>query len=143
MILMPRLHSIARRVRKTAETYARTNHLFPTDLTGMCAIASAMLFRELKAAGYKNLSIVETKLFGMGHCVVVIGYGFDRPIIVDVTATQFDKKHKPVTIMYVDERDTVRHWYWDVTGMSKRRFTSVAALRRSQKKHGWPDFQIA
>src|SRR5690349_7465031 len=87
LIMDRKLVAVAMRARKWAEDYARSTHLFPNDLTGMCAIASAKVFNLLKLSGYTDVIIYECRLAVMAHCFLVV----NQSIVIDVTATQFER----------------------------------------------------
>jgi hypothetical protein len=54
------------------------------NLCGACAIASIVLWRALRAAGFRDTSVVRGWYFGSNHCWVEV-----EGLLVDVTATQF------------------------------------------------------
>ncbi len=105
------------------------NDKFEEDLCGMCAIASAELFRRLKDMGYSpKIALYD----GDDHChcfVLVNGQ------IVDVTATQFGKN--PVEIVNTNEKNLPDFWNPNMV------FNSVEELIANQVTNGWPQYQIA
>lgn len=115
---------IAQRSRAWAERIGRT--CFGMQLMGMCAIASAHLFRELTAAGYKARICANDQ-----HCWVEMPFA----LVLDITATQFGKDR--VLIAHRSELDnTAGQWTADYS------FCTVQDLRAWQIKSGWRSFQI-
>lgn len=101
------------------------------DLMGLCAIASAKLFIELKKHGY-NPQIAENTC----HCFLVV-----NDHIVDITAGQFDKQRR-IVIKHLSKRiKKLNHveYYWEV----EKLFDSVKDLRTYQFEMRWPNCQIA
>lgn len=118
---------IATRIREWAErSNRRRKNPFSSDLCGMCAIAAAKLFTELKKAGI-NARLVAND----DHCFVQV-----RDMIVDVTATQFGKKPVLAVRRHILERESDKIW-WRPT----YRFDSTKDLRTHQKRSGWPAYQ--
>lgn len=84
-----KIAEVAYSVRKWAELiYEQTkgSKLYGENLCGLCAIASAKLFTELKAEKIDHIKIVANKK----HCFIIT----DDNYVVDVTATQFGFKQK-------------------------------------------------
>jgi hypothetical protein len=127
--------TVAYRVRKWAEKQSyKSAEIDSPDLCGLCAIASAKLFDELRKVGidsYIAVSIDES------HCFVVVPQNDDFELIVDVTATQFGSKFGPVEILAVS--DAFNKDFWQIG----QAFRDVKALNKYQFNAGWPKFQIA
>lgn len=103
---------------------------FESDLNGMCAIASAELFRRLQKAGIA-CQLALRGVVSDGHCFILTASH-----IVDVTATQFGLK--PVTVVPRTPRKQRPH-YWRETEL----FTSVEALVAHQLRMDWWPCQVA
>ena len=106
---MELVQELAEYAREWAEAYDASRNISSGDLCGMCAIASAFLFRELKRAGVKaELAYSDFHFF-----VLVNGQW-----IIDITATQFDlpgiENFKPIEIRRLNEikKD---YWFWQPT----------------------------
>ena len=125
---------IATDVRYWAEGRAEGDDIPDLTLRGYCAIASAELFRQLKAAGLDSeIHVWECPETADSHAFIVV-----EDHVVDVTATQFrDYAEEPVVIIHVREAEV--HQYWN----SSYSFKSVEALIKRQKKDRWPREQIA
>ncbi len=122
---------VARRTRRWA---MRNRDKFDiwSDLGGMCAIASAKLFRNLQAEGIPaELHVAVARDYCAHVYVVVNGH------IVDITATQFSEKHSAVLITE-RSKETRSKWWWQST----HKFQTVEALVAYQLKAGWPTEQI-
>lgn len=119
---------IAEKVRFWAEDLWRETGA--GDLCGCCAIASAKLFNELKAAGLNPILH-----YADSHVHVRI-----EDKIIDVTATQFGD-YPPVLITTIDKLRTHRFKYenpWDST----MQFETVVDLRDWMIKCHWIDEQV-
>jgi hypothetical protein len=108
---------------------------FCKDLTGFCAIASSMLFVECIKRGY------DVKI-RYNHNHVFLTY---KHYVIDITATQFDRKFNNVEIRRLREmrqlKTTKPYWhktYWDI----KKTFLSVQDLQAHLVKEKWPHEQI-
>lgn len=105
--------------------------LFGLSLCGMCAIGAARLFTRLQRLGLDvSLALAEDEECSVGHCFVVC-----EGHIVDVTATQFDKR--PVEILELAEAP-LEAWFWQPV----RLFGSVTELARYLDEDGWPENQV-
>jgi hypothetical protein len=112
---------IATDVRYWAEGRAEGDDIPDLTLRGYCAIASAELFRQLKAAGLDSeIHVWECPETADSHAFIVV-----EDHVVDVTATHV--------------REAEVHQYWN----SSYSFKSVEALIKRQKKDRWPREQIA
>ena len=124
------IRSIARNVRMWIEEQDDLL-IEPTgDLRGWCAIASAVLWRELK----ENDILADIHLWYTKHYFHVFLSIDDY--IIDITATQFGH-HESVVIKHHREAEVKE--YWTV----KETFKNVNDLRRFQKKNGHRIDQIA
>jgi hypothetical protein len=93
------------------------------DLSCACAIASALLFHNLKRSG-----IEATIGYNICHCWVEVGH-----LIVDITATQFGKKYPPV---YLAGRSIGGRWH------STSKFSDIRAFKEHLRAEAWPEEQI-
>lgn len=118
--------TIARQVRKWAED----QNWKSSDLMGMCGIAAAELWRQLKKNGIESTICVWDEDFS-GHCFVVVD---ETETLVDVTATQFGKP-KVVVKKYRQCKGS----FWDVTYT----FSDPKELVTYQKAAHWPTSQTA
>lgn len=105
------------------------------DCNTLCAIGSIWLAKKLEAAGYNDV-----RVHGAGsrpfieHCFVVI-HSYE-PVLVDCTATQFDRAHDDVVIL--DYRKALAaKWYWRTTHEFK-----PSEARKMLIKMGWPKEQL-
>lgn len=98
------LHKIALRVRRwTLDFQRKHNDKYPTDLVGLCGIASARLYSELVKAGYKP-QIAYCRYLQFGHVFVVCdGY------VIDLTSSQFCNAPK-FTFQAVDHFNQDKWW---------------------------------
>jgi len=102
---------------------------FGKDLCGMCAIASAELFRRLEGLRISDLCILVHDTGKYGHCFV----GADR-YAVDLTAAQFRKPGiAAVDVRPHDKAATVLR-AWQPT----HKVRSVQQLIELQTELGWP-----
>lgn len=119
----------AKRARAWAQAEAGPHH----NLCGWCAKASARLYAELSAHGIKP-AICMTNTENQGSHVFLL---LDDHV-VDVTATQFQEfENKPVVIMHSKEAE--QHYFYQPSEM----FDTPARLRSYQRRHGWPEYQMA
>ncbi len=104
------------------------------DLNGWCAIASAQLFRQLKARGIEaEIHAWTCNQSSDAHVYIVVA---DH--VVDVTATQFARfRNKPVVVMHYREAQSFE--YYQTVAI----FHSVEELRNWQKGNRWPSDQVA
>lgn len=123
----------ARRVRIWAEgTNRRRRYPQPDNLNGWCAIASAKLWRQLKAAGIDAEIHMATEDIGC-HVFLVI-----EDHVVDITATQFHEfRDKKLVIMH--HREAEQYWYYQTADV----FETAEELRANQIRTGWPIDQTA
>ncbi len=116
----PEVLAIAKKVRSWAEEKA-LEWEFPSDLMGMCAIASAKLHESLKHAGFPS------KIgYNPDHCFVIY-----KGFVLDVTATQF-KEEEPVMVARRND-----YWFHN----EEHVFADVVNLKRIQRQHRWPRSQ--
>lgn len=102
---------------------------FGSSLCGMCAIASAHLFNELKHAGYKPVIHATDE-----HCWVEVS-----GTVVDITAMQFGYKDIVIANRIDDgtvDIDGCQAWLMD------KEFTSVKEFQNWQIDNNWPNGQI-
>ena len=122
MKIPDKLHKIAKSARAKCERVNNKHDLFPDTLDGMCGIASAYLFKELKR--YKlNPTLAENN----NHCFILCkGY------IIDITASQFGYRR-----VVVEEKEELEgDGWWEV----ENTFKSLKKFNTHQKKT-WPEFQ--
>jgi hypothetical protein len=132
--LLDTVRATAESVRFWAEGRAEGTYK-EGDLNGMCAIASAELWRQLNREGIA--AEIHAWLCPMdkqsAHVYLVV-----EDHVVDVTCTQFSKmRNIPVFIEHVREAERF-DWYH-----SQEVFPSPAELIRWQKKGRWPADQVA
>lgn len=124
---MKSINHIAEKCREWADQYAHRNHL-ASNLTGLCAIASAKLFTELVTEGYHPALCLHSS-YETAHCFVLLD-----DYIIDITATQFGDD----TISILHEKEAIAAYYSDYL-----LFHSVKSFRSYQLKNGWPTIQVA
>lgn len=124
------VESLARESRTWAEQFAKNAvhkgnwDIVAYDLTGMCAIASAHLFTELRNAG------IPCRLWSNRmHCFLTVTDG-DVEYVVDVTATQFGA-YRRVEIIPQDQTVMMEWWLGDIEHQT------VADLRMYQIRSEW------
>jgi hypothetical protein len=123
--VLNKIQAIALKTREWAIN-TRTDD-FSEHLAGMCAIASAELFKRLKAEGFKpKICFTEEHTF-----ILVDG------LVVDVTATQFGSRYKPVSILPFEEAVEDGVWGMEIE-YSTRSLKSAAEF---QAEVGWPKYQ--
>lgn len=118
---------IAKQVREEAERIAEVER-FPSDLSGLCARATVVLHKRLTAIGYKPKIGVYHGPYGQRHAFIIL----KRGVILDVTATQFDKP-EPVAI---GKPRSFRYW------RSKEKFTTAEQFIARQREEGWHPSQV-
>ena len=129
--LYDRVFAIAKSVRQWTQESARKARYHPSDLMGWCAISSAKMLRELKAAGIDGK--IHVRDYYDCHCFVVVD---DH--VVDVTATQFDEfKSRTIVIMHIKEAEQFSFYQHEYV------FDYPDELRAHQLKTNWPKKQIA
>lgn len=134
MLDLKRIKVIASNTREWAEKYAAENYNensgrhFQQDLNGMCAIASAELYKRLTRAKIPAV-ICENKK----HCFVMC-----RGYVVDVTATQFSNQLSGSIKVFVRKHSQVKHHFFYKINASH---TSIRSLLLSQQEHNWPAVQ--
>jgi hypothetical protein len=102
----PNIFLFAYATRRKFEAVNKEIGFFPADLRGACAIASATLFKVLKDAKYSPEFYCGESFASGGHCWIVVDN-----FIVDITATQFGKKNKRVSIVPIN--NDRKHYSWD------------------------------
>lgn len=120
---MKTIKEVAQKTRRWAMQTNRRKHDFPSDLEGMCGIASVKLHANLEAEGYSPFIH-----YSEGHAFVVCD-----GMIVDVTATQFGRK--PIEIVPMRRS---KPWFWKTVG----KFRTAKSFVNWQQVVGWPDEQI-
>jgi hypothetical protein len=136
------IRKIAREVRLWAEKIQQNDpeDIYPKDLCGLCAIATAKLHMQLK----KN-KIKSTIVYGDHHVFLVVD-----DFVVDVTATQFPNTLRGFGFFRAPKILIVS---WKKLQVSKRRgeispwtdtvrFNSVNKLAKWQRKEDWPEEQL-
>jgi hypothetical protein len=132
-IITPTVQAVALRVRKWAELQSIESRM-PANLEGMCARASAELFRRLSAVGVRAELHAYEDGYGAAHVYTVV-----EDIVLDVTATQFSKLRKhPVFTMHLREAEAMYPWY-----VSCEVFHTITDLVKWQKKTEFPANQVA
>ena len=126
------IHLIAASCRTWAEEFAGSTEWADQSLNGLCAIASAKVFLELKKRNYRP----EIHLYSgsdCAHCFVVV-----EDYIVDITATQFwGNRDQKVVILH--EKEATEFEYYTTSKV----FGTVKQLRKHQESTRWPSYQIA
>lgn len=114
---------------------------WPDTLSGMCAIASADIYRRLKKKGiHSDICVAEDEEGEFCHCYVMI-----NDFLVDATATQFHHEiKKPLKKILFGKYDDImnkygQHWFWNTT----LRFSNANSFRIWQKDTNWPKSQVA
>lgn len=128
------VYHTAKEVRDWAEDLAN-EEARDESLCGLCAIASAELWKQLHKLGVKaEIHVWTSDDDGFtSHVFVVVD---DH--VVDVTATQFGELQRyPVHIEHKKEAEQFE-WY-----RSQDVFDSAKSLVRWQKRRGWVQSQIA
>lgn len=136
--LTPPLRATLKQIAWQARRWAMRNRhrfntdesVFEADLNGMCAIASAELFRRLQAAGIP-CQLALRSVPDDGHCFVLT-----ETHLVDITASQF--RGYPAVVLIPKEPRARREAHWQET----RRFDSVEALVGYQRQIGWWPCQV-
>lgn len=104
------------------------------DCDSLCAIGSIWLAKQLEAAGY-SVKVHCADIRVIAHCFVVI-HGA-RPVIVDCTATQFDRAYDDVVILDRKKAIATQKWYW------RTDYEMTPSEARSKLvRIGWPKEQL-
>ena len=114
-VKLDKITTIARQVRKEVVKRNKLIGMFEKNLCGLCAIASAKLFDELRQNGFRPW-LVRTGCHTFIEC---LGH------VVDITATQFGNR----TICILPKPKTVQAWYWN-----PEHVVGKARSKRSWKK---------
>lgn len=125
--LISKVYLIAQKARNWVEDYALT-HSIPSDLCGLCAIASGELWRRLYDQRiYSAIAGSEYHFFNL------LLNEKDAWTILDITATQFDER--PIVMLNIDETDK---FYWTILDI----FYSDRQVLSYQKCYHWPEWQV-
>ena len=124
MIDTDKIRTIMLSTRKKMELIAKKES-FGKDLCGLCARASAELFKRLQKNGYKPYFC-----FSEAHCFVLL-----NNYILDVTATQFGRKSIEIIPFNQFKRQ-----YWYLGKGCKHH--SLKQAKRIQKRYNWPKDQL-
>lgn len=122
------VEKVAHDVRNWAEKKAGEGD----DLCGFCAIASAELHRRLKKLGIETeLHLWDDSDYSCHVFLVVDDY------VVDVTATQFwEFNNRRVVVL--PKKAAEAYEFYNTSAV----FKEPPALKRWQKKTGWPEDQM-
>ena len=128
------IKQVATQVRYWAEARAEGTRA-EGDLNGMCAIASAELWRHLMLLGFRlEIHVWLCPMDGeSSHVFLVVD---DH--VVDITATQFSELREH--IVYIAHKREAERWEWYQT---MEVFDTPKDLVRWQKKTKWPADQVA
>lgn len=131
---MDLVKQVAMEVRYWAEARAEGTYS-QGDLNGMCAKATAELWRALVRLGFTPEIHMWLCPMDMetAHVFLVVD---DH--VVDVTATQFSKMRDH--IVYIEHKRIAEQWDWY---QSQTVFKTPEELIRNQKKNKWPADQVA
>lgn len=119
---------VALETREWAEKYHKQSpDKYWPGLGGMCAIASARLFKDLK-----KLKLNPQIHLGSNHCFVVVD---DH--VIDVTATQFSRWQFPnVYVEKLQDAQSLCFYFRDA-----QVFNCLDALNEHMAKEDWPKHQ--
>jgi hypothetical protein len=128
------IKQVATDVRYWAEAQAEGSYM-QGDLNGMCARASAELWRALVRFGFKPEIHLWVCPFDQetAHVFVVVD---DH--VVDITATQFSMMRNQ--LVFIAHKREAERWDWY---QSQTVFNTPEELIRQQKKDKWPIDQVA
>src|SRR6266850_2310085 len=137
MVVLPyEVNRIAQAVRRWAERNRLQLGCSYPDLCGLCAIASAELYRRLKRYDSSlkvELAYAEDMLCGhFGHVFVI----FNGDTIIDLTATQFEGDYASVEVRKLRSCNS---WYWTPIN----RFDDDESLHEFQVETDWASWQQA
>jgi hypothetical protein len=118
---------LAEKGRQWAENYQKENSVtfWEDKLNGLCAIASAELFKLLSDA---PLPAKPRIAINSHHCFVLY-----KNCIIDVTATQFGYERKII----IKNKKKTNKYFWE----RKAVFNNLADLRKHQDETGWRQHQ--
>ncbi len=120
----------AGRSRAWAERFARAAG-FPSNLCGLCAIASQRLHESLARRGIRSW-LVAAESDDVGHVYLRVGGA-----LLDVTATQFGSCYR--TVEWRDAHELADEPFWtQVVGVH----AGPRSLREFLQSQDWPDNQI-
>lgn len=120
-------HNAALRARRKTEKIQRHNRsLFDKDLTGLCGVASVILWKELKKDKITAQIIANDE-----HAFVMY-----KGHILDVTATQFSRSNPQVLIKPRPMQGNESWW------CIQDKFRSAKSFMEYQKSVDWPGEQI-
>lgn len=123
------IKATANQVRDWVETLQHTYLAWDQSMTGLCAIASYKLKKELDLVGVKRVQIAVHDDGGYGeHCFVIV----DNDLVVDVTATQFGRA--PIEIRTRSNAENDMDW-WHPSHV----FETVDMFNEYCRP--WPDYQ--
>jgi hypothetical protein len=122
------IKEIAIQARAWAESYQLKNSKhFPECLSSLCAIASSYLSHQLTQNNIEN-SIAFCDTDRVAHFFVIC-----QDKVIDITATQFSSKLKPVEIRDLDTINLKDTNFWEATYV----FNSPIEILEYQKQTNW------
>jgi hypothetical protein len=124
----PKVMKIAKAVRRWAERYAK-KYNFNSNLMGLCGIASSLLLKKLREAGYSNFRIVS----GNHHAYLVN----EDEVVLDCTATQFGYSEL-VLVRPKAQLNLWKEFYYTYTC-----YDDETEFVKYQLESKWPKSQIA
>jgi hypothetical protein len=127
-----RIFSTASDVRIWAEEYALKNH-FRTDLCGLCAKASAELYRKYTEVGISCV-IHSAKYYNSGHFFNVVANEW----LVDITASQFGQSNITIIGKWPLPSIYDECWWWK----SNTQFQNIKVALLHQMENKWPKHQL-
>lgn len=128
---------VAQEVRAKMETIqARSRGVYLPNLTGLCGIASRMLWRCLRAHRIPALIVVASDWLSSLHASIRVQAEHGE-VVVDVTATQFDEAI-PAVVMLPSASLAARAWWWVPVEV----FEHENSLLHYQRNTGWDPSEI-
>lgn len=117
------LRLVATVVRRGADRWAAASGYDPKLLTCLCAVVSAALHGVLGGSGVQSQLVAgeyqDSDGGTDGHVWLVVTLAEQEPVLVDLTATQYEDGWPPVTILRLDDASAGR-WtprcYGEVAG---------------------------
>lgn len=131
-IMFDHIRSIAQAVRFEVQAKAERSEYNPNDLSGWCAIASAQLWRELRANNIDAKLCMAQSWHGCHVFVIVDDH------IVDITASQFLEYR--ITEVLIEHHKMMEHNWFHSMNLT---FDKDLDLRAYQLANRWPSSQVA
>ncbi len=137
-IQLKKIKQIANRVFTKTQKYAQ-KYMYPTNLMGMCGVASGWASDELHKLKIKHkIILVDNKNYQFGNHVFIL---INNEYVLDITYRQFNKNYDKYKLITLEKAISSNNWFWNFEKNIK--FNTKSGLKRRQFKDRWYPEQIA